>query len=507
MPSADASHSQTPGGVDSVLEAREITKDFGGTRALDRASLAVRRGEVHALVGENGAGKSTLAKIISGALQPDSGSIRLRGAAVRLDSPHHALRAGISVVHQQSGLAQDLSVAENIFLGRTPTTRLGLVDWKMLHRRAEELLDRLDFSLDVNRPAGDLDAASRQVIEIARALSVAAQVVIMDEPSAVLGSSELERLFRIIRRLRDGGTAIIYVSHRLEEIFRICDRATVMKDGRSVGTYPINGRIESSFLVRRMLGREWTERRRETSADPGREMLRVEELTTVGAFESVSLRVCAGEIVGLAGLVGAGRTELCKAIFGATPSDSGRILVRGSPARIRSPGDAVANGISYLPKDRHAEGLILTQAIGNNVTLPFLDRFARGGILRSGRENRFVDGMIGSLRIRTSGRSQPAAELSGGNQQKVALAKWLGTKSSIFLLDEPTAGVDVGAKSQIHELVAELAEQGAGILLASSDMPELFALCSRIVVMNKGRVAGHFRADEASEEDVLRLAT
>ena len=490
-----------------MLETREIIKDFGGTRALDRVSFAANPGEVHALVGENGAGKSTLMKIISGALKPDSGTIHMQGHAIHIDNPHHALRLGISIVYQQSALVPDLTVAENIFLGRMPKTKLRLVDWKKLYRDAIALLEDLDFSLDVHRPAGDLDAASRQVIEIARALSVSAQVLIMDEPSAVLGPSELDKLFGIIRKLKAEGKTIIYVSHRLREIFQIADRVTVLKDGKIVGTFSLDGGIDRSFLIRKMVGGGWVERPPEKPAAADDELLRVEDLTRKGAFENISFKLHAGEVLGLAGLVGSGRTDLCKAIFGATTHDSGRIYVEGRPAHIRSPRDALAQGIAYLSKDRHTEGLILCQPIGKNITLPILHRFTSRGILNLGQENRFVDEIIDKMNIRARGRKQLTANLSGGNQQKVALAKWLSTQARIFLLDEPTAGVDVGAKSQIYQLVAELARRGAAILMVSSEIPEILFLCNRIIVMSKGHVTGHLRSEAASEEDVLQLAT
>lgn len=491
----------------TMLETREITKSFGGTRALDGVSFSLRRGEVHALVGENGAGKSTLVKIISGALRPDSGSIRLDGRPIRVENPHHALRLGISIVHQHSGLVPDLTVAENIFLGRIPKTRWGLVDWKRLYRNSVALLERLEFSLDVQRRAGDLDAASQQVTEIARALSVSARVLIMDEPSAVLGSSELARLFAIVRKLKEEGAAVIYVSHRLREIFEISDRATVLKDGRIVGTYPLAADLDPSFLIKKMVGREWNERTPTIAGSTDDELLRVEGLGKKGCFRNVSFTLRAGEILGVAGLVGAGRTELCKAIFGAISFDSGQILVRGKVVGIRSPKEALAEGIAYLSKDRHNEGLILSQSIGSNITLPIIDRFTSRGVLRRRQENRFVDRMIESLQIRSKGRRQLAAALSGGNQQKVALAKWLSTEARIFLLDEPTSGIDVGAKSQIHHLVSELANRGAAVLLVSSEVPEMLSLCSRIIVMAKGSVTGHLQSAAASEESVLRLAT
>lgn len=490
-----------------MLETLQITKNFGATRALDRVSLGVHAGEIHALVGENGAGKSTLMKIVSGALKPDSGTIRLNGQTVEIYSPHHALHLGISIVHQHSGLVPSLTVAENIFLGRMPRTRLGLVDWKRLHRDAVGLLEGLDFHLDPDRPAGRLDAASQQVVEIARALSVSAQVLILDEPSAVLGTSELERLFRILDRLRSEGKAIVYVSHRLREIFRISDRATVLKDGRTVGTYDLDGRVDASYLIRKMVGPGWVEGAKGPPAPTGSELLRVEGLSREGAFTNVNFEVRSGEIVGLAGLVGAGRTELCQAIFGAMPLDTGRIFIEGKLCDIRNPTDAISHRIALLSKDRHRESLIPLHPVGWNISMPILDRLAPRGILSRRQEHGHVDGLISRLGVRTTGRRQLASSLSGGNQQKVALAKWLGTKARIFLLDEPTAGIDVAAKSQIHQLVVGLARRGAAVLLVASEIPEVLALANRILVMSKGQVKGQLEAAAATEEDVLRLAT
>ena len=490
-----------------ALEAREIVKDFGGTRALDRVNFAVRPGEVHALIGENGAGKSTLMKIISGALQPDRGAIHVRGQSTHVHSPHHALQLGISIVYQQSVLAPNLTVAENIFLGRMPKTNRGLVDWKRLYRDANALLEDLDLNLDVHRPVRELDPASRQVTEIARALSVAAQVLIMDEPSAVLGPAELEKLFRIIGKLKMAGKTIIYVSHRLNEIFQIADRVTVLRDGRIAGSFPLDGRIDRPFLISKMVGREWVEKSQEKPALADDELLRVEHLSRRGFFEDICFDIRSGEVLGLAGLLGAGRTDLCKAIFGATPHDSGRIYVQSKPVQIGSPREALAHGIAYLSKDRHNEGLITCLSVGKNITLPILQRFAYRGVLNLGQENRFVDEIIGKMNIRGRGRNQVAAQLSGGNQQKVALAKWLSTRARIFLLDEPTVGVDVGAKSQIYELLAGLARSGAAVLVVSSEIPELLSLCSRIIVMSKGHITGQLLSESATEQDVLQLAT
>jgi ABC-type sugar transport system ATPase subunit len=490
-----------------VLEAREITKHFGGTRALDRVTFAARRGEVHAVVGENGAGKSTLMKIICGALRQGSGTLYMDGHPIQIQDPHHAMQLGITIVHQQSTLVPGLTVAENIFLGRMPRTWLGLVDWRTLFRDAAELLRSLDFMLDVRRLAASLGAAGRQVTEIARALSVEARVLIMDEPSAVLGPSELEKLFRTIRMLRTQGRTILYISHRLAEIFEIADRVTVLKDGRVVGTYDVGGEVDRTFLISRMVGRQWSEQFPERPAPGGEEILRVEGLSRRGAFEDVTFTLHAGEILGLAGLVGSGRTEVCKAIFGAQLGHRGRLVLRGRPVVVRSPEDALARGIAYLSEDRHHEGLILCLPIAKNLTLPVLRSFARRGLLRLAAESRFADEMMRKVGVRARNRNQLVATLSGGNQQKVVLGKWLATKAQVFLLDEPTAGIDVGAKREIYALVSALAGAGAAVLMVSSDIPEILSMSSRVLVMRKGRIAGELRPEQATEEDVLHYAT
>jgi ABC-type sugar transport system ATPase subunit len=489
-----------------ILELRDIVKTFGGTRALDHVSLTVRLGEVHAIVGENGAGKSTLMKILCGAYKSDRGSIVLRGSPIHVNNPHHAMQLGIAAVHQQFALIPELSVAENMFLGRLPRMWSGLVDWDHLYRDAAEALVRLDFEIDVRRPVRTLSAAARQVIEIARALSLRAKVLILDEPTAVVGPSEVEKLFAIIRGLKAEGVTILYVSHRLAEIFAIADRVTVMKDGHVVGTHDVDARIDQNFIVSEMVGRAWRDQFPERVRGTSQEILRAEGLTRFRVFEDVNFTIHAGEILGLAGLVGSGRTKLCKALFGAAPYERGTIRIKGEPASIRSPRDALAAGIAYLSEDRHHEGIILPLSIAKNITLPVLDRFALGGFLDLSRERRFVDQMMAKVQVRAFGRKQVVATLSGGNQQKVALAKWLSTQSRIFILDEPTVGIDVGAKSEIYQLIAALAREGAACLLVSSDIPEILSLSSRVIVMRKGRIGGELDPRTASEEDILRLA-
>ncbi len=491
---------------ENLLELRDIVKTFGGTHALRQVTVMVKPGEVHAIVGENGAGKSTLMRVLCGVHRPDQGEIYLDGNLVHVNSPQHAIRLGIATVHQHFNLIPALTVAENIFLGRVPLNAAGLVDWDRLHRDASELLRRLAFELDVRRLVRTLGAAGRQVTEIARALSLDAKIVILDEPTAVLGPSEVDKLFEIIRGLQAEGVTILYISHRLAEIFAIADRVTVLKDGQLVGTYDVEGRIDRDFLVSRMVGREWSDQFPERVTVTGDEVLRVEGLTRSRVFEDVSFKLHAGEILGLAGLVGSGRTKLCKALFGAAPYDGGIIYVNGQSARIRSPRDALGYGIAYLSEDRHNEGVILPLPIAKNITLPILDRFAPRGFLDVRREAQFADEMMAKVDVRARNRGQIVATLSGGNQQKVALAKWLATQARIFLLDEPTVGIDVGAKSEIYQLVTALAQEGIACLLVSSEIPEILSLSSRVIVMRKGRISGELDPRTATEEDVLRLA-
>lgn len=496
--------------AENLLELRDISKTFGGTRALRGVTVTVRPGEVHAIVGENGAGKSTLIKILCGFYRADEGTVVLDGHPVHFHNPQGAMRMGIATVHQQFALVPELTAAENIFLGRLPRTATGLVDWDWLYRDAEAVLARIDFDLDVRRPVRVYGAAGRQVTEIARALSLDAKILILDEPTAVLGPSEVEKLFAIIRSLQAQGVTVLYISHRLAEIFAIADRVTVLKDGQVVGTYEVDDRIDRDFLVGQMVGREWSDHFPEPVSGGEREVLRVESLGRDHVFEDVSFAIHQGEILGLAGLVGSGRTKLCKALFGAAPYHRGTIFVEGKPVRIRSPRDALAHGIAYLSEDRHNEGVIMPLPIAKNVTLPILDRFvpgwAPGGLLDLRREGRFVDQVIARVDVRTWGRGQVVSTLSGGNQQKVALAKWLSTQARVFLLDEPTVGIDVGAKAEIYQLVAAMAREGVACLLVSSDIPEILSLSSRVIVMRKGRIGGELDPRTATEEDVMRLA-
>ena len=494
----------------NLLELRDIAKTFGGTHALQQVTVTIRPGEVHAIVGENGAGKSTLIKILCGVYKADHGTIMLDGQLVNVHNPQGAIRLGIATVHQQFTLVPELTVAENIFLGRLPRGAGGLIDWNQLYIDAEAILKRVDFDLDVRRPVRVYGAAGRQVTEIARALSLNAKILILDEPTAVLGPSEVDKLFAVIRSLQAEGVTVLYVSHRLAEIFAIADRVTVLKDGQLVGTYDIDNQIDRDFLVGKMVGREWSDHFPARALGGEAEVLRVEGLTRHPIFENVGFTIRAGEILGLAGLVGSGRTKLCKALVGAAPYDGGTIAIDGKTTHIRSPRDALRQGIVYLSEDRHNEGVIMSLPIAKNVTLPVLDRFTKrwapGAVLDLRREGRFIDDMIEKVDVRTWGRGQVVSTLSGGNQQKVALAKWLSTQARIFLLDEPTVGIDVGAKAEVYQLIAALASEGVACLLVSSDIPEILSLSSRVVVMRQGRISGELDPRTATEEDVLRLA-
>ncbi|MGH2615354.1 MAG: sugar ABC transporter ATP-binding protein [Thermomicrobiales bacterium] len=488
--------------VSPLLVAEAITRRFPGVTAVDEVDFAVRAGEVHALLGENGAGKSTLIKILGGALRKDGGTIRLNGAPVDFHSPAEALAAGIAVIYQELVLCPHLSVAENVLMGHLPRAAGLAVDWPAANRRVADLLGQLGVSLPLHAPVGRLSTAQQQLVEIAKALSRDSRILVLDEPSAALGQRDLEHLFRVIRLLREQGAAIVYISHRLEEVFEIADRVTVLKDGRLVGHWPV-GEVTMQRLVRAMTGRDLgavggTEG---NSTAPVR--LAVRGLGRLGAFQDVSLSLRAGEIVGIAGLVGSGRTELLRAIFGADQPDSGEVEVDGVRVRFRSPAQALRRGLGLLPEDRKTQGLLLDRALRENVSLASLRRVTRFGFLRPAQEERAVRGLMADLQIVARGPGQPVDTLSGGNQQKVVLARWLARQCGILLFDEPTRGVDVGAKEEIYRLIHALAADGAAVLVVSSELKELFAICPRILVMREGRLVGEFAGSDVREEDVV----
>ncbi len=490
-----------------VLEMRGIEKVFPGAHALRSVDLSVRPGEVLGLVGENGAGKSTLIKILSGAYQGDAGTITLAGEPVEAATPNAMLERGVAVIYQEPSLAPHLSVAENIFMGRLPTNRFGIVDWPKLRQDTAVVAQRLGLDLDPRTPVRSLSVARRQMVEIAKALSRDATVIVLDEPSAVLGDVELRGLFGVIRRLAERGVAFIYISHRLNEVFEITDRVMVMKDGRVVANEPTS-EMTNERLVRLMVGRDIGDVFPPRTAPlAGREALAVRGLWREGVLHGIDLTVRAGEIVGIAGLAGAGRTEVLRAIHGADPIDAGEIEVFGEKVRIASPRDSIALGIGLLTEDRKFDGLLLQQAVSPNVTVTRFDEVANHGVLQLGHERELVEDHIRRLSIRTSGPNALVRNLSGGNQQKVILAKWLHAECRILLIDEPTRGVDVGAKREIYQLLRDLAARGVAIVMVSSELPEILGMSDRIVVMREGRVSATLSRDEATEERIMDHAT
>ncbi len=490
-----------------VLEMRDVTKRFPGVLALDGVQLDLKPGEVHCLVGENGAGKSTLMKILAGAQPLDTGTIRIAGEEVTIHSPHHAQELGISMIYQEFNLSPFLSVAENIFLGREPRiARTPFINWSKMYADAREVLNRIRVDLDVRKPVNELSVAQQQMVEIGKAISFNSKIIVMDEPSATLTDHELAALFDLIGTLKKEGIGLIYISHRLEEIFEIGDRCTVMRDGQYIGTHPVK-ELDREAIIRMMVGRELKDEFPKEVFEPGDERLRVEDLTRLGAFEKVSFTVRAGEIVGLTGLVGAGRTEVARAIFGADHLDGGQIFLDGKPATVKSPQDAIAKGVGLLTEDRKGQGLVLGMTVRENTTLANLSSLVKFLFVERGRERDVARKYVNELQIKTPSIEQVAQNLSGGNQQKVVLAKWLFTQSRILIFDEPTRGIDVGAKVEIYKLMNDLARRGDAILMISSELPEVLGMCDRILVMHEGRLAGELPRAEATQERIMQLAT
>jgi rhamnose transport system ATP-binding protein len=488
-----------------AVELRGVHKSFGGVRALRGVDLALRKHEIHALVGENGAGKSTLVRILGGVHQPDEGEVLTGGEKVHLHGPADARARGVAVIYQEPALFPDLDIAENIFMGRQPRSRLG-IDWREMYREVNELLESFGVTLDARTPVQGLSVADQQLVEIAKALSLDAQVVVMDEPTAALSSRETEQLFGIVRELRDRGVAVLFISHRLEEVFELADIVTVLRDGERVVTAPV-AELDTTTLIRHMVGRELGELFPKEDAEIGGPLLEVRGLTRQGIFRDISFILRRGEILGLAGLVGAGRTEVARALFGIDRVDSGEIVLRGEPASIDSPSEAVAAGMAFVPEDRQHQGLVLEMAIEQNTTLPILRRLTRLGLIQRRRERSVAREFTDRLQVKAAGLSEPATSLSGGNQQKVVLAKWLATDPAILILDEPTRGIDIGTKAEVHRIVSGLAGQGLAILLISSELPEVLAMADRVIVMHEGRLTGEFTHEEADQERIMRAAT
>ena len=489
-----------------LLEMQTITKHFPGVLALDRANLSVEAGECHALVGENGAGKSTLMKILSGAYQPDGGRIRFGGRFHQVDSPIMARKLGITMIHQELNLLQGMTVAENIFLGHELARgALGWLDREAMERRSEELLASFGQEMSGRVPVKSLSLAQQQMVEIAKALSVSSKLIIMDEPSAILTDRELSELFGLIGRLKEQGVAVIYISHRLEEIFNVCDRTTVMRDGRTIATRPTS-ELRQEEVIRLMVGREIKPSARRTSPSLGPEVLRLEGISQAGKLDDINLKLRQGEIVGLTGLVGAGRTELARVLFGVEFPDRGRMFLDGKPIRPFSPRQAIDLGIGLLTEDRKSQGLVLGMRVRENTTLSRLGKLVRWGFVDSVRERESVQDFVRQLAIKTPSTEEKVRNLSGGTQQKVVLSKWLFTQSRVLIFDEPTRGIDVGAKEEIYRLMLRLVGQGIAILMISSELPEVLRLCDRILVMHGGRITGELSQAEADQEKIMALA-
>ncbi|HLY11544.1 MAG TPA: sugar ABC transporter ATP-binding protein [Planctomycetota bacterium] len=490
----------------SLLSVSGIAKSFAGVQALRGVSFDLHPGEVHALVGENGAGKSTLIKVITGAHAPDSGSIEIDGHPVAHNSPLLSRSLGIAAIYQQPALFPDLTVSENIALGFESGGLWRLVDWRARRARAKELLGRIGARMDPETPVGMLTMPEQQMVEIAKSLGGRAKVLLMDEPTASLPEHEVENLFRVVRELRSQGVGTLYISHRLDELYALADRVTVLRDGQTVATRPMK-EVERPELIRLMVGREISAIFPKREVTPGDVVLETRRLgCRDSGLAEISISIRAGEILGLAGLVGAGRTELARVLFGLTPATDGEILLAGTPVRLRTPSEAVDWGIAYVPEDRRRHGVILELSIAANTTLAILRRLSRGGLLDVAREREIALSYVEALAVKTPSIDVAAGTLSGGNQQKVALSRWLATEPKLLILDEPTQGIDVGAKSEIHRLMVDLAERGMAILMISSELPEALGMSDRIGVMRGGRLAGILSRAEATQERVMALA-
>lgn len=486
-----------------LLELRGISKTFPGVRALDNVTFDVMPGEVHALLGENGAGKSTLIKIISGVHRPDAGEILVDSTPVHFDNPGQAQALGIAAIYQELGLYPELSVVENIFMGHMPRNALGVLDWRAAQREARKLLDTLEVAdLDVRAKIGTLNIGNRQRVEIAKALSQNARLLIMDEPTASLTEADVQTLFKMVRLLRERGVGIIYISHRLEEVFIVADRVTVLRDGQYVSTRPVTETSEAD-LVTMMVGRTIDDLFPKLTTEIKENVLEVRHLWRKPLTRGINMSIRAGEIVGLAGLVGSGRSELAQVIFGITPAESGEILIGGQEVSIKNPGQAMNLGIAYVPEDRGTQGLIRQMNIRENISLAILRSLASGPFVDRRKEKSLAERMISLLSIRAYSTEQVVQKLSGGNQQKVVVSKWLASRPRLLIMDEPTRGVDVGAKAEIHRLISQLAQQGLAILMISSELPEILGMSDRILVMRQGHIVTEYLRSEANQENIV----
>ena len=489
-------------GKDYILSLQGISKEFPGVKALDNVTIEVERGTIHGLVGENGAGKSTLIKVLAGIYQPNAGQILLEGQAQTFSSPIEARRAGISVVHQEIKLAEPLTVAENMFLGNI-LMKGRLVDWKGMRKRAREIVDDLGMDIDVNAQVSSLTVAKKQIVEIMHAINNNSKILIRDEPSAVLTNRELEVMFRIVRQLRERGITIIYISHRLNEVFDLCDNVSVLRDGKHIATKPI-GELDRQSLINMMVGREMGQEYPKEPGTIGDTILKVEGLSR-GFVRDISFEVKSGEVFGISGLVGAGRTELARAILGIDKPESGEIYVRGKKVHYHTFADAIRDGLGLIPEDRKLQGLVQIMSVERNTTLVNLKRVSQSGVLRKGLEKKLSAEYAQKLHVVTPTMDTQVQFLSGGNQQKVVIAKWLFQDADILFLDEPTRGIDVGAKAEIYRLIDQMVKDGKTIIMISSEMPELLGMCDRIMVMHEGHKMGELTAEEATQEKIMAM--
>lgn len=492
--------------TETILELKNITKIFPGTKALDNVSFQLRKGEIHALMGENGAGKSTFIKVITGVHKPEHGEIYLNGEQVVFHGPKDAQKQGIAAIYQHVTCYPDLNVAENIFIGHEIKHKSGRLNWKEMYRIADELLETLGIDFDSRTQMGNLSVAQQQIVEIAKALSMKARIIIMDEPTAALTKRESEELYRVTEQLRDReGASIIFISHRFEDMYKLASRVTVFRDSQYIGNWELD-KVSKDDLVKAMVGREVSSLFPKGDAEIGDKILEARKLTRTGYFSDISFSIRKGEILGLTGLVGAGRTEVCENIFGIQKADSGQIFFEGKEVEIDSPRTAMDLGIGYLPEDRQLQGLILEWGIDKNITLPNLNHFSDGIWINEGKEEKISKEMFDKVLIKAASVQAPASSLSGGNQQKVVVAKLLATDLKVIILDEPTKGVDVGAKYAIHQIMSDLAARGYAVLMVSSEMSEVLGMCDRIVVMKEGRISGELDITDATQEKILKAA-
>jgi rhamnose transport system ATP-binding protein len=495
-----------PAATEVVLQLQDVAKSFGSVVALRSGSLTVTRGSIHALVGENGAGKSTLVKIVAGVHRRDGGTFRFLGDEVDFSSTAASKAAGIAVIYQEPTLFPDLSVAENIFMGRQPLGAGRRIDYGRMYAESERLFERLGVRIDPRRPARGLSIADQQVIEIAKAISLDATLLIMDEPTAALSGVEVERLFVIARALRDEGRGLVFISHRFDEVFELCDTITVMRDGSYISTEQAADTTVDQ-IVAKMVGREVAELFPKTVAPIGDVVLEVEGLTSAGVFHDVSFQVRAGEIVGLAGLVGAGRSEIARAVFGVDRYDAGAVTLLGRKVPAHNPRAAIRAGMAFIPEDRRKQGLVMEESVARNIGSVIRRGLDKAGVLTSAAENKAAGPWAGRLQVKTAALDMHASTMSGGNQQKVVIAKWLATQPKVLFIDEPTRGIDVGTKAEVHRLLSDLAGQGLAIVMISSELPEVLGMADRVLVVSEGRITAEIARDDATPENVMRAAT